>query len=144
MEKFLDKKDIAILRVLDGLRKGFEVVFVSKISEKTSFNEDFIMKRLKKLNKMKLIQLRRGEREWGGKILQRGLDELVVWNLVTHGIIKEVCGRIGEGKESVIFSAITPDKEFVVLKFHRYYALEFRKIEKSLAYASVMLRGEKL
>jgi len=144
MEFYLDKKDVAILRVLDGLRRGFEVVFVSKIVEKTPFSYDFVMKRLRKLNKMKLVELRRGEREWGAKILQRGLDELAVWNLVTHGVIKEVCGKIGEGKESVIFSAITPDKEFVVLKFHRYYALEFRKIEKSLAYASVRLRGEEL
>ena len=140
----VDKKDIAILRVLDGLRGSFEFAFITKIAEKLPYDKDFVMKRLLKLNKLKLVQLRKFEEEWGCMILQKGLDTLAVWNFKKHGIIKEILTQIGVGKESTIFSALSSDDEFIVLKFHRYYALEFEKIKRSLAYAAVKLRGEEL
>ena len=140
----VDKKDVAILRVLDGLRGSFEYILVPKVEEKTPFGRDFIMKRLSKLNKLRLVELRRYEDDWGARITQKGLDTLSIWNFKTHGIIHKVLAQIGTGKESVIYSALTPDQEFVVIKFHRYYALEFERIKNSLAYASIKLRGEEL
>ncbi|MCD6403027.1 MAG: hypothetical protein J7K98_01715 [Candidatus Aenigmarchaeota archaeon] len=140
----LDKKDIAILRVLDGLRGSFEFVLISKISEKTPFSQDFIFKRLEKMNKLKLVELRKYEVEWGCRITQKGMDTLAVWNFKTHDVIKTLLTEIGVGKESVIYSAITPDNNFAVLKFHRYYAVEFERIKNSLAYVAIKWRGEEL
>jgi len=140
----IDKIDIAILRVLDGIRGSFEYAWSKKIIEKLPYRAEVVKKRLLKLNRLKMIEIKNFEKEIGCKILQKGLDTLAIWNFKKHGIVREVLTKIGEGKESVIYSAISPSNEYLVLKFHRYYAAEFEKIKKSLAYSAIKLRGEEL
>jgi len=140
----VDKIDIAILRVLDGIRGSFEYAWSKKIIEKLPYKAEVVKKRLLKLNKLKMIEIKNYEKEVGCKILQKGLDILAIWNFKKHGIIKYILTKIGEGKESVIYSAISPSNEYLILKFHRYYAAEFEKIKKSLAFSAIKLRGEEL
>jgi len=96
----VDKIDIAILRVLDGIRGSFEYAWSKKIIEKLPYKAELIKKRLLKLNKLKMIEIKNFEKEIG-------------------------C-------------------EYLILKFHKYYAAEFEKIKKSLAYSAIKLRGEEL
>ena len=142
--KKVNKKDVAILRTLDGLRGSFEFVLLSKLKEKLPYKEELIKACLKKLNKFKLIQVKRMENEIGAKILEKGLDILALWNFLTHEKISSLLVQIGKGKESILYSAIDAEKNWLVVKLHRYYTQEFKKIEKSLAYAAVKLRGIEL
>lgn len=140
----VDEKDIAILRVLDGLRGSFEFVLLEKIKEKLPYSQDLISQRLRKLSSLKLVQARKYQNSIGFKILEKGMDVISIWNFIKHEKIVAILSQIGKGKESVLYSAIDNDKNWLVVKLHRYYTQEFKRIEKSLAYASVKLRGIEL
>ena len=140
----VDEKDVAILRVLDGLRGSFEFVLLEKLKEKLPYSEELIKERLRKLSSLKIVQARKQGEYIGFKILEKGMDIISVWNFIKHDKIVAILSQIGKGKESVLYSAIDKEKNWVVVKLHRYYTQEFKKIEKSLAYASIKLRGIEL
>jgi len=142
----LDKYHIAILRILCGLSKAFYWIPFSKICEKCSYPKELIKEKLRELVKAKyaMVSYVAQYKEHGFRITHKGLDALCIWDYKKHNIIKEVCTVIGEGKEAKIVSAISPEGEWLIIKFHRYYALEFRKIRKSLNFAAIYWRIKQL
>jgi len=140
----IDKWDIAILRVLDGLRGSFEYVELKKLLEKLPFRKGVVRDHLRKMEKLDLVSIVKPKEETYVKILERGLDILSIWNFVKHEKIERVLARIGKGKESEVYSAIDREKNWYVVKLHRYYSLEFKRIKQSLAYSAIKFRGEEL
>ncbi len=142
----MDKIHAAILRILAGLRYAFEWIPYSKLKERITYPESEIKKRLRELNKAKAIQMSYNPvlKEWTFKITQKGLDLIALWDLKRNDVIKQLGTMIGEGKEALIYSALTPDDEWVIIKFHRYYGHEFTKIKKSLAYIAIKWRIKEL
>ncbi|TRO61966.1 hypothetical protein E2P64_00320 [Candidatus Bathyarchaeota archaeon] len=133
----MDTKDVAILRVIDGLWETYEWVPVGEIEHRVSSKID-VTKKLRNLEKEKLVLWKPhsfGD-EPSVKINERGLDSLAVWDFVKHGVLDDIGHKIGEGKESVIVLGLK-DGEKRAIKFHRYYSAEYRKIKKSLAYTSI-------
>ncbi len=141
----VDKRDIAILRVIDGLRSTYLWVPVNEIIKRLPWGRVEIKRRIRELEKNKLIVWR--SRGWSGipevRITERALDTLAIWDFAKHGVFDRLGAVIGEGKEAKVVLAIK-DEEPIVIKFHRFYTAEFEKIEKSLAYASLMWRKEEL
>jgi len=144
--RFVDEKDIAILRVIDGLRTAFEWVPIEKIIEKLPYKEFEVKRRIKELEKMNLTRYRYVSHynSFAAMLTEKGFDTLALWDFKKHDVIEKVGAEVGVGKESIIVGCINPKGEWVVVKFHRYWAKEFRNIRKSLAYASIVVRGKEL
>jgi len=142
----IDEVDVAILRVVEGLRTAFEWVPMSSVAEKLPYPRIEVERRAKFLERAELVKYRYvgHYREFALMILEKGFDTLALWDFKRHGVLEEVGDTIGEGKEAEIVIAKSPSGEPVVIKFHRYWAREFRHIRKSLSYAAVIVRGQEL
>ncbi len=142
----IDEVDIAVLRVVEGLRTAFEWVPMSSVVDKLPYPRIEVERRARFLEKAALVKYRYigHYREFALMILERGFDTLALWDFKRHGILEEVGDTIGEGKEAEIVLARSPSGEPVVIKFHRYWAKEFRHIRRSLSYAAVVVRGQEL
>ena len=142
----LSEADIAILRVIDGLRSVYEYAPIESIIEKLPYSPKKVIYHIERLAKYSLVkyvyvpQLNTK----GARITEKGFDALALWDFKKHNVISEVGNLIGVGKEATIINALGPENEFLVVKFHRWWIHEFKKIKKSLAYASIMWRGEQL
>ena len=66
-----------------------------------------------------------------------GYDILALHNLKSRGIIAGLGDKIGTGKESDVYLAITPRNTNVVLKFHRLGRTSFRDVKKKRDYFMV-------
>ncbi len=141
----IDEMDIAVLRVLDGLRMRYEFVPFDKIFGKIKLRPNEINKRLSYMNECGYVMFSviKELRESGAKITETGEDALSIWDFKKHGVIKTIGTEIGVGKESVIMSATTGEG-FAAIKFHRYLQKEFAAIKKSLSWTAVRLRAKSL
>ncbi|MGQ4833417.1 MAG: RIO1 family regulatory kinase/ATPase [Candidatus Asgardarchaeia archaeon] len=142
----LNEVDIAILRVIDGLRTIYEYAPIESVIEKLPYAPKKVIYHVERLAKFSLVkyvyvpQLNTK----GVRITEKGFDALALWDFKKHDVISEVGHLIGVGKEATIISALDYQNEFLVVKFHRWWIHEFKKIKKSLAYASIIWRGEQL
>lgn len=141
----IDETDIAVLRVLDGLRTRYEFVPFDKIFRRMALRANEINKRLSYLNECGYVMFSviRELRESGAKITETGEDALSIWDFKKHGVIKTIGTEIGVGKESVIMSATTGEG-FAAIKLHRYLQKEFASIKNSLSWIAVKLRAKSL
>lgn len=135
----IDKYHAAILRVAEGLKDFFEWIPVSKIYEKLRYNKSLINKKIRDLIEKRLLKISfiAAYNEHGIKITQKGIDYIALWDYKRNMILKKILTKIGEGKESIIYSGISYDDEFVVIKMNRYVKLKFRKVRKSPAFVSI-------
>jgi len=70
----------------------------------------------------------------GYRVTNAGYDVLALHNLKQRGIIAAIGQKVGTGKESDIYLAVTPKGEQVVLKFHRLGRTSFRNIRQKRDY----------
>lgn len=70
----------------------------------------------------------------GYKLTYLGYDYLALQTFMKRGIIKDVIGKIGVGKESDIYKCTTPEGDVVVLKLTRLGRNSFRSIKKNREY----------
>jgi RIO kinase 2 len=63
-----------------------------------------------------------------------GYDYLALHTFLKRGLIKEVLGKIGVGKESDIYKCKTPEGDFVVLKLTRLGRNSFRSVKRNRDY----------
>ena len=134
----MDKKDVAILRVIDGLWETYEWVPLEEIMKRIRGRTLQIKAKLRELERHKLISWKpQVIRDMPGiKITERGMDSLAVWDFSKHGVIDNIGHVVGEGKESVIVLGLKDDMK-LAMKFHRYYSAEFRRIGQSLSYSAI-------
>ncbi|MFH1106000.1 MAG: hypothetical protein V1731_02190, partial [Candidatus Aenigmatarchaeota archaeon] len=88
----IDGMDIAVLRVLDGMRKGYEFVPFDKIFSRMKLRPNEINKRLSFLNQCGYATFSaiKELRESGAKITETGGDVLSIWDFKKHGVIKTI------------------------------------------------------
>lgn len=143
---FVDEVDIAIMRVIDGLRTVFEWIPESNIKEKLPYSTKLITKRLNKLASLRLIKYSHLSHygENAAMLNEKGFDTLALWDFKQHNVVSQIGTEIGTGKEATIVGFLTPNNEWGIVKFHRMWAKEFQRIKKSLAYASIKVRGQAL
>lgn len=146
MEDFrtVDTKDIAILRLVDGLRSSFQWVPFKILESKLPWNYKKLKRSIKDMAAMDLLTLNTRNEELFIKLKLRGSDTLSLWELKNHNAIETIGDVVGTGKEAVIINAQTAEGEWVILKIHRYFKKEFDKIKRSLSYSSVLIRNKQL
>ena len=73
----------------------------------------------------------------GYRLTNSGYDILALWGLKQRKIIAGLGDKIGTGKESDVYLAITPQNTQIVLKFHRLGRTSFRDVKKKRDYFMV-------
>ena len=134
----MDKRDIAVLRVIDGLWETYEWVPIGEVSNRIPWSRLTVKALMRELERRQLISWKpRVLKDMPGvKITEKGLDTLAVWDFMKHGVIDDIGHVVGEGKESVIVLGLKGGEK-LALKFHRYYSAEFRRIGQSLSYSAI-------
>ncbi len=130
----IDEKDYRILVAIEHGMSTREYVETRFIAGFTGFGEEFILRRLKKLNKLGLVQ--RTKQPYVGYLLtSRGYDCLALNALIKKGVIHMISTTpLGEGKESEVYMGVTPGEKIVAVKFHRVGRISFRKTKRVRGY----------
>ena len=140
--KYMDKEEMAVLRILDGLRKWKEWVYVDDIKSRAPYGSDVIEKAIGTLHELGMIQRRKEGEKVSIRITNYGLDMLAIKGMSKW--IGEIGNRITRGKEARIIRAWDKEGNDIAIKLHKYWKTEFRRIKESLAYAAVVYRGREL
>ncbi len=131
--KQLTQRDFKILRAIErGLGK-YEYVPVEYIISQSRIPETYAYMSLGKLNKLKLVR-RITATYLGYQLTYRGLDCLALKSLVDRGIIEALGDKLGVGKESDVYRALTPAGDQVILKLHRVGRTSFRQTKRYRTY----------
>lgn len=131
--KALDEESKTVLWHIEAALKKYEYVPVGYIARKTRLPPKRLEAVLSFLNSKKLIRRRIGH-EVGYTLTFLGLDMLALDSLVKRGVIEALGNKIGVGKESDIYEALSPSGERIALKLHRIGRTSFRKTLRTRPY----------
>ncbi len=127
--KLVDR-DFKVLRVIERFMPRYEYVPLEVIEKSLpSIPSTHIDSSLRKLNQLKLVRRRVGD-YIGYRLTFMGLDVLALKSLVDRGILAALGDKLGVGKESDVYSALTPSDERVIVKFHRLGRTSFQHVLK--------------
>ncbi|MEO2154911.1 MAG: RIO1 family regulatory kinase/ATPase [Nanoarchaeota archaeon] len=141
----LNEKDIAVLRIIEGLRTAFQFAPVSKIKERYNYKDKReVEKILNKLNKLELVEHGFMKNEDAYRLRNLAYEVLAFWDLKKQGIIKELLRVIGIGKEAKVYLAKSFTNEPLIAKVHLYSGQKFEDIKRSLSYLAIKWRAEQL
>ncbi len=136
----LTKDDFVVLRFMVKNLRRFEYVPVEYIAQKLRrIPPKELDARLRKLHKLKVIERHPTMNAYRLKAL--GLDCVALKMLVDRGLLKAIGDRIGVGKESDIYKALTENDELVAVKFYRVGRTSFRHVTKVRDYGTDFERG---
>jgi len=124
-------------KVLRGIELGmakFMYVPVEYLTYFTRWEEERVLKVLKRLHDLGLVQRRKGA--YTGFILtSRGYDCLALNALVKRGVLSSLSLKpLGIGKESDVYEGLTPNGLTVAVKFHRLGRTSFRATRRYRVY----------
>jgi RIO kinase 2 len=125
--KKLVDRDFKILSVIEAEMPRYEYVPVDVIERRTRLPSSHVNAALQKLNQLKLVRRRLGEYV-GYRLTYLGLDMLALRSLVERGVLQALGDTIGVGKESDVYSGLTPSGERVIVKFHRVGRTSFQRV----------------
>ena len=125
--KKLVDRDFKILHAIEAEMPRYEYVPIEVIERRTRLPSSHVYAALQKLNQLKLVRRRLGDYV-GYRLTYLGLDMLALKSLVDRNILQALGDTIGVGKESDVYSGLTPSGERVIVKFHRVGRTSFQKV----------------
>jgi RIO kinase 2 len=132
--KKLVDRDFRILSVIEREMSRYEYVPVEVIERRVRMPSTHVAMVLQKLNSLKLVRRRIGEYV-GYRLTYLGLDMLALRSLVERGLLSALGDKLGVGKESDVYSGLTPTGERVIVKFHRVGRTSFQRVVRVRHYA---------
>ena len=133
--KELEPEDLRVLSAIELNMSKYETVPTEKISQYSGITEDNLQYRLSRLRKPKLIRRKKTHTE--GYILNfPGYDCLALNTLVKREILEAFGPPLGIGKESDVYSALSPSQEDLALKLHRLGRTSFRQTRRARGYVA--------
>ena len=133
--KKLVPRDFRVLQVIEREMPRYEYVPVELIERRLKMPSSHVAMSLQKLNQLKLVRRRLGEYV-GYRLTYMGLDMLAIHSLVERGILHALGDKLGVGKESDVYSGLTPTGERVIVKFHRVGRTSFQRVVRVRTYAA--------
>jgi len=126
-------------RVMEAVEKGMKdhaLVPLPLLSSIANLRHGGTHKIVSSLLRDKLLshECKRRNSVDGYRLTNAGYDILALHNLKKRGFVAALGQRIGTGKESDIYLAVTPSGQQVVLKFHRLGRTSFRNVRKKRDY----------
>ncbi len=129
----MDNDMFRILRSIESLLTKYEYPPLDIVERRTRLPPGRFRRALEKLVEMKL--LRKSKHQLMGYTLTfQALDLLALRTLVTRGTISEIGGKIGVGKESEVYNAVSPTGMKLIVKFHREGTRSFKSLRKTRLY----------
>lgn len=131
--KQLENEDFRILATVERGMGSYEYVPIDYITKGYSKNVSEAISRLDRLHKLNLLV------RWigayiGYRLTLSGYDILALGSLVSSNIIYAFGHRIGIGKESDVYDALTPSNERVIVKLHRLGRTSFKQVRRLRSY----------
>lgn len=133
--KKLVERDFKILGIIEREMARYEYVPIEQIERRARMPSTHVAMILRKLNMLKLVKRRIGEYV-GYRLTYLGLDMLALRSLVERGVIQALGERLGVGKESDVYSGLTPSGERVIVKFQRVGRTSFQRVVRVRPYAA--------
>lgn len=133
--KSLVGDDFKVLASLEKAHITREHVSLRILEKLTSFHEERLLLVLSKLHELGLVK---GETIMSEKVYRLtylGYDMLALRALVKTNIIEAMGDKVGEGKESEIYLALTPSGRQVAVKFLRIGRTSFRQTARTRTWA---------
>ncbi len=133
--KKLVDRDFKVLQVIEREMPRYEYVPVEVIERRLRMPSSHVALSLQKLNQLKLVRRRLGEYV-GYTLTYMGLDVLALHSLVERGILHALGDKLGVGKESDVYSGLTPSGQRVIVKFHRLGRTSFQRFVRVRTYVA--------
>ena len=131
--KRLNSRDLRILNAIERGMAFHEIVPVERIASLSGMNLGVVLVHLSKLHKLGLIWRNIGP--YVGYVLTTaGYDCLALNALVKAGIIEALGHKLGVGKESDVYDALSPAGSRLAVKFHRLGRISFRQTRRYRAF----------
>eukprot|EP01121_Diplochlamys_sp_Union-15-3_P001446 TRINITY_DN11252_c0_g1_i1.p1 TRINITY_DN11252_c0_g1~~TRINITY_DN11252_c0_g1_i1.p1 ORF type:complete len:456 (-),score=88.94 TRINITY_DN11252_c0_g1_i1:128-1495(-) len=130
--RYLSNTEFRVLTAIEMGMKNHEYVPKQLINSLARLRYGGTIRSIKVIHKQKLVYHNQTKYD-GYKLTYSGYDFLALKALTLRGIITSVGKKIGVGKESDIYIALSNDKE-VVIKFHRLGRVSFRSIKNNRDY----------
>uniref|UniRef100_A0A7E4VKS2 Serine/threonine-protein kinase RIO2 n=1 Tax=Panagrellus redivivus TaxID=6233 RepID=A0A7E4VKS2_PANRE len=132
--RYMEGEHFRVLMAIEMGMKNHELVPLQLIAAVAGIHRGATNKILGHLIKNRLVGYERGKRYDGYRLTVLGYDYLALRALCSRDIVGSVGNQIGIGKESDVFIGGDPDRNDVVLKFHRLGRTCFRKIKEKRDY----------
>jgi len=123
--KDLSDDEVIVLCFLGEYMRRFRIFPLKTLKELSGFSYKRLSKVIDLLREKELVRFFTAPYE-GVMITLIGLDALALKSLATMNVIEEFGKKVGTGKESDIYDALTPEDERVCLKFYRIGRTSFR------------------
>ncbi len=128
-------RDFRVLSVIEREMSRYEYVPLEVIERRARMPSTHVAMSLQKLNKLRLVKRRLGDYV-GYRLTYMGLDVLALHSLVERGVLQALGDKLGVGKESEVYSGLTPTGERVIVKFHRLGKTSFHHVVLVRHYAA--------
>jgi len=134
--KKVDSMSDCVMRAIFNNMWDFEYVPIHVFERECRFSQEKIEAVLKRLSDLRLVE-KKVEEYIGASFTFKGLSVFSLKMLVKRDVI-EMLGRImGEGKESVVYNALSKKHGEVVVKFHRVGYPSFKKVKEKRSYGTL-------
>eukprot|EP00742_Colponemidia_sp_Colp-10_P005119 GILJ01005467.1.p1 GENE.GILJ01005467.1~~GILJ01005467.1.p1 ORF type:complete len:487 (+),score=83.54 GILJ01005467.1:39-1463(+) len=131
--RYMSKDEFRVLTAVEMGMKNHEVVPVPLIESIAGLKRGGTFKLIAVLLRNKLIAHDRKNYD-GYKLTYMGYDYLALKTFVKRGFISGLGRKIGVGKESDIYTVVSPQGETLALKLHRLGRVSFRNIKNKRDY----------
>jgi RIO kinase 2 len=130
-----------ILRAIESLLTKYEYPPIELVEKRSRLPPGRFKRALDRLSELKLI--RKGRHQlMGYTITFQALDLLALRTLAMRGTVSELGPKIGVGKESEVYDAMSSTGLRLVLKFHREGARSFKRVRKTRIYMADSVRKQ--
>ena len=130
----MNKEHFRVLSAVETGMKNHALVPIALINSIANLRHGGTNKIISSLLRDKLLSHDQSCGYDGYRVTNSGYDILALHNLKSRGIIAGIGDKIGTGKESDVYIAITPRNTQIVLKFHRLGRTSFRDVKKKRDY----------
>lgn len=129
----LGADDYKVLRSLEKGMRTHEFVPVDLIACYSSLRKERVLDLLGKLHEFKLVVRQIGDYV-GYRLTVHGYDALALKALAESGVIGFFGSKLGVGKESDVYDALTPSGRRVAVKAHRIGRTSFTRVKRARTY----------
>ncbi|KAL7438218.1 hypothetical protein ACHAXH_004488 [Discostella pseudostelligera] len=133
----MNRQDYRVLSAVESGMKNHSLVPLPLVNTIANLRHGGTNKIISSLLRDKLLSHDQSCGYNGYRLTNSGYDILALHDLKCRGIIAGIGDKIGTGKESDVYIAITPRNTQIVLKFHRLGRTSFRDVKKKRDYFMV-------
>ncbi|RLF15141.1 MAG: serine/threonine protein kinase [Thermoprotei archaeon] len=131
--RVLKPADVAVLRAIEKASENYRYVPFDALQRMLDLSAVTLEKRLTFLHRLGLIRRWTGQYR-GYELKTIGFDAMALYSLSRRGIIKALGPKLGVGKESDVYEALSGEGERVAIKFLRAGTRSFKHVRRTRVY----------